>query len=284
MNKQRLLHRMHFPLSLAFILALFLTGCLYDAYEVSSPPPDDPPPPTPALRTVDEVDADIHRLKQKIEDMKEFENQQRQIAVINDVQNHKSRGWIKGDGKPTYEDLADQAYGQAAAAEKEVQRLERELARVEKEKQAILNESRGCFPPDTLVQMDDGSFKRFEQVVPGDRVLTYDIGYDQVVSRPVLSLYTVEANHLYTINGVFSTTGGERLLTPDGWERVRNLKVGDAVYVDGRMMSITGIDYRQEDRILHNMQVDDTHNFYVVTSDGDRYLVHNSSGGGGGAK
>jgi len=237
MKKQLTLHRMHFPRLLAFILALFLTGCPYHVYDVpSSPPPDDPPPPTQVRRTAEEVDADLHRLKQKIEDMKEFENQQRQIAVINDVQNHKSRGWIKGDGKPSYEDLADQAYGQAAAAEKEVQRLERELARVEKEKQAILNESRGCFPADTLVQMDNGAFKRFEQIVPGDRVLTYDIGYDQVVSRPVRSLYTVEANHLYTINGAFRTTGGERLLTPSGWKKVRHLQVGPVGHVQNHQL------------------------------------------------
>lgn len=279
MSSPRPIDRIRFLLLSAMVWSLLLLGCM------GGPPRSSRPaaaPADPAPRTLNEVDRDIDQLKQRIKDMSEYETQQRQIAVINDVQNHKSRGWTKGDGKPSYEDLADQAYGQAAAAEKEVQRLERELARVEKEKQAILNESRGCFPADTLVQMDDGSFKRFKQIVPGDRVLTYDIGYERPVSRPVLSFYTVEANHLYTINGVFRTTGGERLLTPDGWERVRNLKPGDAVHVDGRMMRIARIDYHLKDRTLHNMQVADTHNFYVVTAEGARYLVHNSSGGHGG--
>jgi hypothetical protein len=32
------------------------------------------------------------------------------------------------------------------------------------------------------------------------------------------------------------------------------------------------------------MQVEATHNFYVVTASGAKYLVHNTSGGGGGGK
>ena len=283
MTQSRTLYRMRFVLLPAMALSLLLFGCMAGPSRSSRPAaaPADPAPQA-ASRTLKEVDKDIAQLKQRIKGMCEYETQQRQIAVINDVQNHKSRGWTKGDGQPSYEDLADQAYAQAAAAEKEVQRLERELSRVEKEKQAILSQSSGCFPPDTRVKMADGSFKPFAEIATGDKVLTYDIGYDQVVSRPVIGRYTVEANHLYTINGELITTGGERLLTREGWQKVRNLQKGDAVHVDGRMVEIMTIEYRREDRQLHNMQVEDTHNFYVVTPSGSRYLVHNTGGGGGG--
>jgi hypothetical protein len=130
--------------------------------------------------------------------------------------------------------------------------------------------------------MEDGSFKPFLQIVPGDMVLTYDIGYDTLVSRPVVEVYAVDANHLYTINGEFMTTGGERLLTRNGWKKVRDLKKGDAVHVDGRMVEIDRIAYDRVNQTLHNMQVEGTHNFYVVTASGAKYLVHNTSGGGGG--
>lgn len=283
MTIPRTTHRMILLLLPAMVLVLSLQGCVGSAPRRSpaaKPPVKEAAPAAP--RTLEEVDGEIGQLKRQIKDMCQYETQQRQIAVINDVQNYKSRGWTKGDGKPSYEDLADQAYAQAAAAEKEVQRLERQLTKVGKEKQAILSQSRGCFPAETLVKMEDGSLKPFGQIVPGDRVLTYDIGYDRMVSHPVIERYTVEANHLYTINGTLVTTGGERLLTRDGWEKVRNLKVGDAVHINGRMVEISRIDLFRENRILHNMQVADTHNFYIVTADGAWYLVHNTGGGGGG--
>jgi len=78
------------------------------------------------------------------------------------------------------------------------------------------------------------------------------------------------------------TTGGERLLSGEGWKEVRNLKKGDAVHVNGRMREVVSIEYSRVNSILHNMRVDDTHNFYVVTPDGSQYLVHNTDGGGGG--
>jgi hypothetical protein len=201
--------------------------------------------------------------------------------VINQVAHEKSRGWTKGDGKPSDEDLANQAYEQAAATQKEIERLKRKLTKTQQEKQAILSQSTGCFAPDALVKMEDGSFKPFVQIVPGDKVLTYDIGYDTLVSRPVVEVYAVDANHRYTINGEFMTTGGERLLTRNGWKKVRDLKEGESIHVDGRMIEIDRIAYDRVNQTLHNMQVEGTHNFYVVTASGAKYLVHNSSGGGG---
>jgi hypothetical protein len=268
-----------------FLLLLLPQGCGSTLGRSTAPPSPASPPPAPppaAARTINEVDAEIARLEKHIDGLGEYEKEQRKIAVINDVANYKSRGWTKGDSNPSYEEVADRAYEQAAATQKEIQRLKRQLSKTQKEKQDILSQSTGCFLPDALVKMEDGSFKPFEQIVPGDKVLTYDIGYDTLVSRPVVEVYAVDANHLYTINGEFMTTGGERLLTRDGWKKVRNLKKGDAVHVDGRMVEIDRIAYDRVNQTLHNMQVEGTHNFYVVTASGAKYLVHNTSGGGGG--
>jgi hypothetical protein len=268
-----------------FLLLLLPQGCGSTLGRSTAPPSPASPPPAPppaAARTINEVDAEIARLEKHIDGLGEYEKEQRKIAVINDVANYKSRGWTKGDSNPSYEEVADRAYEQAAATQKEIQRLKRQLSKTQKEKQDILSQSTGCFLPDALVKMEDGSFKPFEQIVPGDKVLTYDIGYDTLVSRPVVEVYAVDANHLYTINGEFMTTGGERLLTRDGWKKVRNLKKGDAVHVDGRMVEIDRIAYDRVNQTLHNMQVEGTHNFYVVTASGAKYLVHNTDGGGGG--
>jgi len=268
-----------------FVLLFFPMGCVIPGSAPSStvaPPPKVADSPPPAPRSLEEVDAEIDRLEKHIDGLSEHEKDQRKIGVINEVANYKSRGWTKGDGKASYEEVADLAYEQAAATQKEIQRLKRQLSKTQKEKQDILSQSTGCFLPDALVKMKDGSFKPFEQIVPGDKVLTYDIGYDTPVSRPVVEVYAVDANHLYTINGEFMTTGGERLLTRNGWKKVRDLKKGDAVHVDGRMVEIDSIAYHRVNQTLHNMQVEGTHNFYVVTASGAKYLVHNTGGGGGG--
>jgi hypothetical protein len=268
-----------------FALLFFPMGCVPFGPAPSStvaPPPKVADSPPPAPRSLEEVDAEIDRLEKHIDGLSEYEKDQRKIGVINEVANYKSRGWTKGDSKPSYEEVADLAYAQAAATEKEIQRLKRKLAKTQQEKQAILSQSAGCFAPDALVKMEDGSFKTFLQIAPGDKVLTYDIGYDSLASRPVVEVYAVDGNHLYTINGEFMTTGGERLLTRNGWKKVRDLKKGDAVHVDGRMVEIDSIAYHRVNQTLHNMQVEGTHNFYVVTASGAKYLVHNSGGGGSG--
>ena len=267
---------------LILLLFVFVAGCppVGPSYSPSSSPKAAPPPPEPP-RTLEEVEGDIERTRKHIDDLKKYETQQRQIGVINQVEHDRTRGWVKLDGQPTYEDLADQAYAQAAGTEKEIQRLERQVTKLEREKQSVLSQSTGCFPPNARVKMEDGTFKAFKDIIPGDRVLTYDIGYDRAVGRPVVERYRVEANHLYTINGDLRTTGGERLLTPTGWKRVRDLVKGDAVHVDGRMVEIVSIDFQRLDTPLYNLQVADTHNFYVVAANGRRYLVHNTGGGGG---
>jgi len=234
------------------------------------------------FNSVEEADKKIDYLEKHIRDLGEFETEQRKIGVIYDVKHANTFGAVKLDGHPTYEDLANQHYDQAAATEKEIARLKKQLAKAKQEKAEMQKQSQGCFLPETLVQMGDGSFKPFARLQTGDEVMTYDIGYETQVVRPVISLYSVESNHLYTINNELKTTGGERLLSQDGWKEVSRLKKGDTVHIDGQMIEILSIDYQRLNRTLHNIQVQGTHNFYVAVPSGSRYLVHNSGGGGGG--
>lgn len=283
MEQTKMIQRVLPLLALGVAFVFPLTGCY--------PPPHgktlDPvitvdttafPAASPAT---DQVDQEIAGLEQQIKDLEGYKTEQRKIEVIYRVKHEQARGWIKGDGQPTDEDIADHARDQVVGTEMEIERLKRKVAKAQTEKQRILSQSAGCFPPEALVKMEDGSLKPFAQVRPGDRVLTYDIGYDQTVSQVVTEIYSVKGNHLYTINGDFMTTVGERLLSQDGWKAVGDLKTGDQVHVDGRMVEIVSIDYQRVDAKLHNMQVADTHNFYVMTANGMQYLVHNCGGGGG---
>lgn len=140
----------------------------------------------------------------------------------------------------------------------------------------------GCFPAGARVLMKDGTGRPIAHIRPGDMVMTYDIGYDALVPKPVLEVYTFQTNHLYRINGHFVTTGTERMLTRKGWRAVNSLKVGDMVLMDREMKEIKTIEYQAEDLTVYNMQVADTHSFYVLSEDSGGYLVHNCGGGGGG--
>jgi hypothetical protein len=55
----------------------------------------------------------------------------------------------------------------------------------------------------------DGTSRSIADVKPGDVVMTYDIGYGEIVGKPVAGTYSVQSNHLYTVNNDLKTTGGE---------------------------------------------------------------------------
>ena len=169
-------------------------------------------------------------------------------------------------------------------ARKTLEQQKLELKKLNAQKQSMQQQSTGCFPAETLVVMADGSTRPFVEIRVGDLVQTYDIGYEKNVARKVLEVYQVNGNHLYLINGEFQSSGGERLLRQDGWRDVRNLKLNDRVHVAGRMVKIESIELTRQERRLFNMQVADTHNFYVAGPKQGAILVHNSGGGGGGGK
>ena len=159
-------------------------------------------------------------------------------------------------------------------------RHKKKLAREQAARAARNNESRGCFPHDIRVVMADGTARSIADVRVGDVVLTYDIGYDQVIGKSVVATYTTKSNHLYTINGGLRATGGERVLTESGWRALSALTQQDRVHSNGQMVDVDAIAYKRMEVTTYNLRVDDTHTFYVQHESGDTYLVHNSCGGG----
>lgn len=170
------------------------------------------------------------------------------------------------------------------ARNESIERMKEKTQKLGADRNRLISQSEGCFPADAMVLMEDGTARKLADIRPGDMVMTYDIGYDTVDSRPVLEIYTFDSDHLYTINNHLMTTGGERLLTKNGWKEVNRLKVGEFVLMDQDMVEITSINYQALNLKVYNLHVADTHNFYASTKDSGNYLVHNSCGGGGGGK
>jgi len=253
-----------------------------------APAPTPPPPPvskTPSFNddAVVQVDKEIDQIEREIRETQEIVSAMHVASVLAIQQDAASRGWKRGL-EDHFDPLKKQAARNAAdalAGEQMIEKLHHKLAMKQRERQTILDQSTGCFLPETLVQMADGSKKPFSSIRVGDLIMTYDIGYQKPLSRPVTELYSVNANHLYTINDEFVTTGGERLLSQNGWRKVSALKVGDQIYVNNQMINIDHIDYHREKKHLLNMQIADTHNFYITSDKDNLFLVHNCGGGGG---
>ncbi len=266
--------------------ALLLAGCL------STPPRSTPVNnPVQASNAVANIDKEIQQVQAKIQGTKDDINQ----LVIEDFEiKQQLRVNVNYPYSSDYNMTGGQNPGDPntgrvvrvtknlEVARKVLEQQKQELENLTKQKQSLQQQSMGCFPAETLVVMADGTTRPFAEVRIGDLVQTYDIGYEKTVPRKVVDVYQVDGNHLYLINGELRTSGGERLLSQDGWRPVRDLKVGDSIHVAGRMLKIERIDLTPENRRLFNMQVADTHNFYVAVPEQGAILVHNSGGGGGG--
>ncbi len=66
--------------------------------------------------------------------------------------------------------------------------------------------------------------------------------------------------------------------------KVSRFKVGDKVHTDQGLTNIHSIVVKREVQTVHNLQVQDSHTFYVMDDGEKRYLVHNTGGGGGSSK
>ncbi len=150
--------------------------------------------------------------------------------------------------------------------------------------ESVIGTTSACFPAGTLVKMGDGGFKRIEDVMPGDVLMTYDIGNDLLKTGDVMEVYLFDNNHYYVINNKLKVTAGERFLTPEGWKKVKYLQTGDYILNARRMVEVTSLTLVHRPVKVYNLHVADSHNFFVSPDETAAYLVHNTGGGGGGGK
>jgi len=266
--------------------ALLMAGCLS-----SLPHSTETSLPVQNSDAIAKVDREIQQLETKIRGTRDDINQMvlEDFEVKQQLRNRVNFPYSTDYAMTGGQNPGDSNMGRVVritqnleAARKVLDQQQKELDKLTKQKQSLQQQSMGCFPAQTLVVMADGSTRPFDQIRVGDVVQTYDIGYEKSVARKVVDVYQVDGNHLYQINGELLTSGGERLLSQDGWRPVRNLRVGDSVHVAGRMVKVERIELSRDSQRLYNMQVADTHNFFVAMPGLGTVLVHNSGGGGGG--
>lgn len=145
-----------------------------------------------------------------------------------------------------------------------------------------------CFIAGTLVVMEDGSVKKIEDIVTGDRVRGSDNTVNTVVElhRPKLG-----QQHLYAINGSrFFVSDGHPFMTVQGWKamdpvlakqanpalEIGRLEVGDLMITEAGDIRVERIEKQSApaETQLYNFAVTGNRTYYV-RENGTGYLVHN---------
>lgn len=108
-------------------------------------------------------------------------------------------------------------------------------------------------------------------------------GNGEVKLSTVILIYQGDNNHSYLIKGKIKVMQYHRFLTPEGWKRARDLQVGDKIKTlqKGVFEEITAKERIATDIKVYNLQVADSHNFFISPDGKSAYLVHNSSDSGG---
>ena len=97
----------------------------------------------------------------------------------------------------------------------------------------------GCFSPDTVVKMSDGSYKAIKDIVPGDKVLSYDENTGEfkpsVVSRLNENMPKPMVKVTFEDGTDVLCTEDHLFMTSEGWVEAKKLINKEVVsYADGK--------------------------------------------------
>jgi hypothetical protein len=136
----------------------------------------------------------------------------------------------------------------------------------------------GCFTPDTAVLMERGG-KAIVNIAPGETVMVYDEASGRIGTRPVVNVFRFEETHYYLLNQTLRATSLHRFMTASGWVPVKDLKIGMQLKTEEGWKVLESKKLIAAPVAVFNLEVAEHHDFFI--DDGtDRYLVHNTGGGG----
>ena len=260
------------------LLLIGLAGCISPGQERSAPLAA----PAVGVERIKTIDDEIAKEQQHISEHRTFINGS--YIDLWQVQRGgptSSRGGISQNKPVDVKHEIIRIQGDIAAAEKDITNRNRRIESLIQEKSKIEDqETKACFPAETRLLTGDGRLETIQQIKIGDMVMTFDIGAQVNTPKPVLNTFKNSNNHYYLINHAVKATAFERFLTPAGWKQVLLLKKGDQIFTRKGLETIDSLIVKKEPLEVYNLQVADSHTFYVVGEDEMAYLVHNSSGGG----
>ena len=147
----------------------------------------------------------------------------------------------------------------------------------------IIVHNKGCFLPETLIKLADGSEKPISQIQRHDRLLAFTLegAVVQATVRRVLIHEVDEYLVVKTLDRVFNVTAEHPFYTGSGtFKTLEALKIGDEIIVfDGTGLSSRKIESTEAvhaKTVVYNLQTDKPNTFFANGA-----AVHNKGGGGG---
>ena len=142
-------------------------------------------------------------------------------------------------------------------------------------------DSCGCFGPETLILMSDGSLKAIKDVRVGDAVMTWDFVKESTLFAIVENITMVRRESYYVVDGVHVTAEHPYYTGPGQFTEVQDLEKGTLVAsYDHDVEFLPVAEFAKVDKPgdFFNLVVGKTNLFFVQSGRNDRAkLVHNKS-------
>jgi hypothetical protein len=294
---------MYKKMSWLFLLALVLGSSACFLSSSGSVQPNSPPAP-PAGGRLGQINSELAAIEQQIE----AKNSER--AVCEEQRNASLIEIAKATGmgpKPP-QDMFDEelaadpgmlismhnqnmslATAEMRRIDSEIHALNQKAANLRNERKTLEQSAKpatsapadgpgGCFTPDTAVLMERGG-KAIVNVAPGETVMVYDETSGRIGYRPVVNVFRFEETHYYLLNQTLRATSLHRFMTDSGWVPVKDLKIGMQLKTAEGWKALESKKLIAAPVAVFNLEVAEHHDFFI--DDGtDRYLVHNTGGGG----
>ena len=142
-----------------------------------------------------------------------------------------------------------------------------------------------CFVAGTKITMADGSLKNIEDIVEGDKVLSYDEISGEIVEAEVgyrtINTYVKNMAILTFSDGsTVNVTAGHAWLTKNGWHSIENVEGYDTMVVGDEIKTVDGWKTLTNIEIYVPTEPVTIYNLHIKDSEDGRYC-HNYFAEGG---
>lgn len=115
-----------------------------------------------------------------------------------------------------------------------------------------------CFLPDTMITLANGSKKRIDQLVNGEKILTYDVKLKKHGQGVVSDIeHHWRRDGYFKINQQLQVTGDHPLwINGQTWKKVKDISKSDSVQSEsGEQLKVTTIIKIEEEVVVYNIQI-----------------------------
>lgn len=132
----------------------------------------------------------------------------------------------------------------------------------------------GCFAAGTRILMADGTMKRIEDVLKGDKIKTRTEKSDQLVTATVRGTHTATVDGYIILNGGLKVTPNHIMYVNGTWKEAGSIQPGDVlVNSSGVSVPVTTIEWQRGAYTVYNLEVEKYHTFFAAG-----IWVHNEKG------